>query len=234
MIPRLLVIMLPFTTILRRLLFSSVLTTALWAEEEVLEESLPAEEIAAVENTEVEGYFVSRLANIEQLATGVHELSKLEQANLENLIAYEVNAARAGGVQGFGGGFSERRTEDELVATGIGRMGPEQRERLDEHIAGFLAEQTVPYVFRGERLGPSAGGHYPGRNEHFEGKGPLLEVHGSVTLEVGASSAGTYYGGSATTVISDPKGRFNAIISYGTMRGDLPYYYDPYYRRDRR
>ena len=172
---------------------------------------------------EIEGYFISRLADIETLTTGVHELSKQEQANLENLIAYEVNAARAGGVNGFAGGFSDRRTETELEATGLNRLGDDQRVRLDEHIAGFIADQPMPFIYRGERLGPRSSGR--GDDEGaFTGKGPLLEVHGSVTMEVGTSRAGTYYGGSATTVISDPKGRFSAAISFGTMRGDVPVY----------
>ncbi len=197
------------------------------------EEAMTAEPIAPAESAateKVEGYFISRLANIESLATGVHELSKQERANLENLIAYEVNAARAGGVNGFAGTFSDRRTEAELEATGIIRMGDEQRVRLDEHIAGFIADQPMPYVYRGERMGPRAGGQGRG-NEAFTGKGPLLQVNGSVTLEVGTSRAGTYYGGSATTIISDPKGRFSAAITFGTMRGDVPIY-DYYDRRN--
>lgn len=177
----------------------------------------------STETEEVEGYFISRLANIETLTTGVHELTKQEQANLENLIAYEVNAARAGGVNGFAGGFSDRRTDAELQATGLHRLGDDQRVRLDEHIAGFIADQPMPFIYRGERIGPRSSGR-GADGEAFTGKGPLLEVHGSVTMEVGTSRAGTYYGGSATTVISDPKGRFSAAISFGTLRGDVPIY----------
>lgn len=180
---------------------------------------------------EVEGYFLSRLAQVESLATGVHELSRQEQANLENLIAYEVNAARAGGVNGFARTFSERRTEAELEATGIERLSDEQQERLDQHIAGFIADQPISYVFRGDRVG--RGGQTRHDRGEFTGRGPLLNVSGSVTLEVGGGSGGSYYGGSATTVISDPKGRFNAVISFGTMKGDVPYYYDDYYGRPR-
>ena len=170
----------------------------------------------------VDGYFLTRLVEIETLATGVHELSKQEQANLENLIAYEVNSARAGGVNGFAGGFSERRSDEEREATGINRMSDDQRVRLDQHIAGFLADQPVSYVYRGDGRGSRTSRR--GDGEAFRGKGPLPNVSGSVTLTVGTSSAGSFYGGSATTVISDPKGRFNAVISYGTMRGNLPYY----------
>lgn len=173
---------------------------------------------------ELDGYFISQLAQIETLATGVHELTAQEQANLENLIAYEVHSARAGGVNGFAGTFSARRTAAELEATGIERMADDQRERLDEHIAGFIADQPISYVYRGDRIGPGHSRTNDRDTEAFSGKGPLLEVHGSVTLEVGSSSQGTYYGGSVTTIISDPKGRFNAVISYGTTRGDLPYY----------
>lgn len=185
--------------------------------------ALAEEETATTtEPAEVDGYFLSRLVEIESLATGVHELSKQEQANLENLIAYEVSSARAGGVNGFAGGFSERRSAPELEATGINRMSDEQRVRLDEHIAGFLADQPVSYVYSGDGRGSRS--THRGDGEDFRGKGPLLNVSGSVTLTVGTSSAGSFYGGSATTVISDPKGRFNAVISYGTMKGNLPYY----------
>ena len=160
----------------------------------------------------------------------MHELSEQERANLDNLVAYEVASARAGNVNGFAGTFSSRRTESELEATGIERLSEEQRTRLDEHIAGYLADTpSVPYITRSER-GRSGSAARTEADDAFNGKGPKLEVHGSVTLEVGSGGGGSYYGGSVTTVISDPKGRFNAIISYGTTRGDLPYYdYDPRY-----
>jgi hypothetical protein len=184
---------------------------------------VPAAEAAEkIEPEEIEGYFISRLANYETLATGLHELSKQEQANLENLIAYEVNAAQAGGVTGFAGGFSDRRTPEELEATGIHRMGDEQRIRLDEHIAGFIADQPQLFVFRGDRRGPRATSG--DGDETFRSEGPRLRVNGSVTLEVGAGGGGSYYGGSATTVISDAKGRFRAAVTIGTMRGDMPIY----------
>ena len=176
------------------------------------------------------GDFLARLAEPEQLATGVHELSEQERANLDNLVAYEVASARAGNVNGFAGTFSSRRSEAELEATGIQRLSDEQRTRLDEHIAGYLADRpSVPYLTRSERS-RSGGGAKTEADEDFTGKGPKLEVHGEITLEVGSGGGGSYYGGSVTTVISDPKGRFNAIISYGTTRGNLPYYdYDPRY-----
>lgn len=208
-----------------RLLFSCFILAAgyLPAADEPAGQGAAIEPEPTAETDEVEGYFISRLASIETLATGVHELSKQEQANLENLIAYEVNAARAGGVNGFAGGFSERRTAAELEATGLARLGDDQRVRLDEHIAGFIADQPMPFVYRGERLGPGSSNR-GGDGREFTGQGPLLQVNGSVTLEVGTSRAGTYYGGSATTIISDPKGRFSAAVTVGTMRGDLPIY----------
>ncbi|MCF3649852.1 hypothetical protein [Synoicihabitans lomoniglobus] len=177
--------------------------------------------------------FLDRMATDERLATGVHELSEQEGANLENLVAYEVASARAGGVSGFAGTFSSRRSAEELKATGVDRLSDDQRERLDQHIAGFLADTpAVPYITRSERgrnRGAATDADMMGEND-----GPKLDVHGSVTLTVGASSEGSFYGGSATAIISDPKGRFHAIISYGTMKGDLPYYGDRYYDYDRR
>jgi hypothetical protein len=171
--------------------------------------------------------FLARMAEEERLATGVHELSEQEGANLENLVAYEVASARAGGVTGFAGTFSSRRSEDQLVATGIDRLSDAQRERLDQHIAGFLADTpAVPYITRSER-GRSRGAATDA--DMMDNDGPKLDVHGSVTLTVGSSSEGSFYGGSATAIISDPKGRFHAIITYGTMKGDIPYYDDRYY-----
>jgi len=206
----------------------------LWATEPMQPTEEPAAESSTISEpaskVEVDGYFLSRLATGETLATGVHELSRLEQANLENLIAYEVHSAQAGGVSGFAKTFSERRTEAELEATGIHRLSDEQRQRLDQHIAGFIAEQPVSYVFRGHRA-DSPRNASRSTPQAFSRKGPLLHVNGSVTMEVGSSSAGTYYGGSATAVITDPKGRFQAVISYGTRRGDLPVYDDYATRR---
>lgn len=214
----------------RKIWALTLIPACLWAEEaaevDVSTEAAPIEEPAPAA-AEVEGYFLSRMASGESLATGVHELTSQEQANLENLIAYEVHSARAGGVNGFARTFSERRSEAELEATGIHRLSDDQRQRLDEHIAGFIAEQPISYVYRGDRTG-RGGGTARSPDGDFQGKGPLLHVNGSVTLEVGTGSGGTYYGGSATTVITDPKGRFQAVISYGTMKGDAPYYYDDY------
>ncbi len=165
--------------------------------------------------------FLARLSTDEELATGVHELSEQERANLENLIAYEVASARAGNVSGFAGSFSSRRSDAELDATGIDRLSDDQRDRLDQHIAGYLADTpTVPYISRRDRIARTTAGD----PDAVEGRGPLLEVHGSVTLEVGSVGGDSYYGGNVTTVISDPKGRFSAVISYGTSRGAVPYY----------
>jgi hypothetical protein len=176
---------------------------------------------------------ISRIADSERLATGVHELTGQERANLDNLINYEISSARAGNVNGFAGSFSSRRSTAELDATGIERLSVEQRERLDDHIAGFIADTpTVPYLTRAER------GRYRGSATRTLEEGdmisrpPLLNVNGSVSVTVGGSSAGTFYGGSMTTIISDPKGRFSAAITVGSMRGALPYYdrYDRYER----
>ncbi|WP_221029519.1 hypothetical protein [Actomonas aquatica] len=178
--------------------------------------------------------FLARLSDDEELATGVHELTEQERANLDNLVAYEVASARAGNVSGFAGTFSSRRSTAELDATGIDRLSDEQRERLDQHIAGYIADTpTVPYISRRDRNRARTTGDSAA--DAVESEGPRLEVHGSVTLEVGSVGGETYYGGEVTTVISDPKGRFQAAISYGTSRGGLPYYYDPRYdlRRDR-
>jgi len=231
---------------LRKLWFLAFIPAGLWAETPVeakpsaeqpvgaeMESIKPraTEQSSSTEATGVAGYFLSRMASSESLATGVHELTGREQANLENLIAFEVHSAQAGGVTGFARTFSERRTEAELEATGIHRLSDDQRHRLDEHIAGFIAEQPVAFVYRGERMGGGSRVSRPTEGD-FRGKGPLLNVNGSVTLEVGSSSAGTYYGGSVTTVISDPQGRFQAAISYGRVKGDTSYYYyDPRYRR---
>jgi hypothetical protein len=167
---------------------------------------------------------LTKLTAEEKLSTGIHELSDLERANLDNLINYEVAAARAGNVNGFAGTFSSRRSTPELDATGITRMSDDQRGRLDEHIAGFIADTpTIPYLTRNERGRNRGTGTSMLRDEDMIGRGPLLDVHGSVSVTVGGSSQGTFYGGSMTTIISDPKGRFSAIISIGTMRGDLPY-----------
>ncbi len=176
--------------------------------------------------------FLARLSETEKLATGMHELSAQERANLENLVAYEIASARAGNVTGFAGTFSSRRSEAELDATGMDRLSDEQRERLDQHIAGFLADTPrVPYIARGDRTRART----TGDGEAVSSDGPRLEVHGEVSITVGSAGGDSFYGGSMTTVISDPKGRFSAAVTYSTMRGGTPYYGDYYYdRRDPR
>jgi hypothetical protein len=178
--------------------------------------------------------FLQRMSDDERLATGVHELSEQEKANLENLVAYEVASARAGNVTGFAGTFSSRRSEDQLKATGIDRLSEEQRERLDQHVAGYLADTPrVPYISRHERVSGSAA--RTEADEAMQGQGPVLRVNGEVSITVGGSSAGSYYGGSATTVISNQSGSFRAAVRVDTMKGNVPYYdyYDYRYPRSR-
>ncbi len=176
------------------------------------------------------GDFLARLPETEQFATGIHELSSQERANLENLIAYEVASARAGNVTGFAGTFSSRRSEAELDATGLDRMSDEQRERLDQHIAGYLADTpAIPYVYHRDRNRARAAGD----ESVTDNRGPRLEIHGEVSVTVGSAGGDSFYGGSMTTVISDPKGRFSAAVTYSTLRGGSPYY-DYYDRRDPR
>src|SRR5690606_9249464 len=113
--------------------------------------------VASGQQWESQQSFTTRMAEEEKLATGVHEMTDQEQANLDNLVAYEVASARAGGVTGFAGTFSSRRTDAELDATGLDRLSDEQRTRLDEHIAGHIADTpSVPYLTRADR-GRSAG-----------------------------------------------------------------------------
>lgn len=166
--------------------------------------------------------FLDRLGEDQLMATGVHELTPLQRANLENLIAYEVHSAQAGGVNGFARTFSERRTSAEIEATGIDHLSEDQREALDQHVAGFIADQAQAFVYMpsSERARRLAETH---ADEDFTGQGPRLLVRNAITVEAGTSDLGTYYGGSATTVISDPKGRFQAVISYGQWKSDYEY-----------
>jgi hypothetical protein len=163
-----------------------------------------------------------------QTAAGLDELTATERLNLEAYLAYEIAAARAGNVAGFARSFTTRRTSEELAATGLDRLSPAQRAAWDTHVAVRLAERpSLAYPLRRNRPRP-ADGDAPAIDHVAR---PPWRVHGSVTATVGSSSAGTFYGGSMTTAITGPDGRFTAQITYGTLRGNLPYY-DPYpYRR---
>lgn len=160
-----------------------------------------------------------------QAAAGLEALTLTERQSLEAFLGYEIAAARAGNVSGFARTFSTRRTADELAATGLDRLTEEQRTAFDTHVAGRLAERPlVPFVTRRQRGADATPIDHLGT--------PPWRVHGSVTATVGTSSAGTFYGGSLTTAVTDPTGRFTAQVTYGTLRGALPYYdsypYRPY------
>jgi hypothetical protein len=155
-----------------------------------------------------------------QVAAGLPELTLTERQSLEAFLAYEIAAARAGNVSGFARTFSTRRTPEELAATGLDRRTADQRAAFDTQVAARLAERpAIPFVTRRQRGADATPIDHVGT--------PPWRVHGSVTATVGTSSAGTFYGGSLTTAVTDPTGRFTAQITYGTLRGALPYL-EPY------
>jgi|GEM_PF-2287347 len=167
---------------------------------------------------------LDQLSASESLATGLVDLTDQERANLDNLIAYEVASARAGGVTGFAGTFSSRRSDGELDATGLNRLGDDQRERLDQHIAGMIADHAAgPFVYS-----PALSGHGAAdgtdTSDAAEIKAPGLILRHEVSVTVGGGDGGSYYGGSVTTTMIDPKGRWAASVSVGASKGATPYY----------
>lgn len=168
---------------------------------------------------------LGQLAEQEQMATGLLDLSDQEAANLENLIAYEISSAQAGGVTGFAGTFSSRRSDDELAATGLGRLGDDQRERLDQHIAGMIADNAASVFVYNPNLGMGGADGATAADNAAEIARPPLIVRNEVSVTVGGSSAGGYYGGSVTTTLIDAKGRWAASVSISGGKGAAPYYY---------
>lgn len=139
------------------------------------------------------------------------DLTPAEQQSIENLIAREVSAARAGGVRAFRDTFNLRRTPAELTATGLDRLSPTERDALDTRVAQRLAAHRT------------ATRSAEASTEGFALPRLPLEVSGSVTAVYGTSKRGDFYGGAVSTTVFDPNHGWAATLGVSTLRGAVPY-----------
>lgn len=145
--------------------------------------------------------FSQILTPAERTATGFDHLTAEQAKSLNGLIERDITSARQGDVVAFAKSFTQRRTPDEWKRAGIDRLTDNERAQLDRLVATALAARpVVPYV------------RYPytpaGQGSVSVDK-PKPEVHGEVSVFVGAGSGGySAYGGAFDATVTDPSHRF--------------------------
>ncbi len=153
--------------------------------------------------------FTESLAPADQDSLALTKLSGAEKSALDRLVARDVAAARQGGVTGFRGTFSSRRTAGERAQAGLEKLSAPELAQLDERVARAIA--TRPLVTPLPRQADTTG---------IDVSTALKpEIHGRVTLGYGWGGGGSYRFGSVETSYYDPESRTTLSIGLGTVSG---------------
>ena len=155
--------------------------------------------------------FSESLQSEQSAAMGLSQLSPAQVAVIDALIQKEATLARQGNVRGFAHTFTQRRSEQELASSGLNALTEKQKAALDGLVAERIADQSTSLFL--ESTKPTA---YVALSKDWR----PLEVHGSVSLFVGADSrGGSFYGGSMETTVTDRSGHFTLGFGYSQVRG---------------
>jgi hypothetical protein len=161
--------------------------------------------------------FSDQLSPTERAATGIANLTATQIGSLDSLVARDVTYAHEGGVTGFSSTFTERCTTQERASIGIDRLSEQNRSRLDFLIARAISagpppEQAFAYSPPAKSTPPAP--------VTLVSQPPHLEVHGDVSLTVGAGSHGSnFYGTSADLFVTDPTGKYTIGVGYSQYHG---------------
>lgn len=145
--------------------------------------------------------FSQILTPAERTATGFDRLTSEQAKALNALIERDVSAARQGDVVAFAKTFTQRRSPEEWKRAGIDRLTETERAQLDRLVATAVAARpVVPFV---------RSPYTPGGADSVSIDKPKPEVHGDVSVFVGAGSGGySAYGGAFDATVTDPSHRF--------------------------
>lgn len=167
--------------------------------------------------------FSATLSDSQRAETGLAQLSTDNVAVIDALVRQdEATLKRRGSLSSFGT-FSQRRSDHEREIAGLAQLTPAQLARLDG-LAGLRISPPPPMILSEAK---SAKGT-PGVLVRPVEKPYALEVHGSMSLSYGWSSAGSTRGGEMTINLQDPEHRFSINIGYSQYQGKgVAPIYDP-------
>jgi hypothetical protein len=155
--------------------------------------------------------FSDSLTRQEKEASGVVLLSPAQVSKLDALVAKDEDFAREGAVTGFSTSFSQRRTHQERIEAGLERLNASQRARLDSLVAFAIADPApVIPVFQPRPAAPAAS---------FSSPALKPEIHGDISLTVGAGKGVSFFGSGLDLNITDPMGRYSISVSLSQYRG---------------
>jgi hypothetical protein len=161
--------------------------------------------------------FSDELSPTERAATGIAKLTPAQVGSLDGLVARDVTYAHEGGVTGFSSTFTKRCTTQERVSIGIDRLSESDRSSLDRLVARAISAGPPPnsaFAYSPPAKAP------PPAPVTLISQPPKVEVHGDVSLTLGAGSHGSYfYGTSADLFVTDPTGKYTIGVGYSQYRG---------------
>jgi hypothetical protein len=164
--------------------------------------------------------FTQGLTSAERASVGVSKLSTSQVAVLDALVAQDVTIAHQGGVTGFSTDFSARHFETEGDASGIDRLSVSERASLDRLAARAIATGPSPdeaFAYTPPKVLPPPA---PPASHSVVEDVKKAEVHGDVSLTVGAGSHGSsFYGTGMDVSVTDPTGRFTVAVGFETFHG---------------
>jgi hypothetical protein len=161
--------------------------------------------------------FSDELSPTQRASCGIAKLSPAQVASLDGLVEREVIAAHEGGVTGFASTFTDRCTPSERASTGIERLSDADRSSLDALVAHAIAAGPPPSQAFTYSPPPKAA---PPAPVTLVSQPPHVEVHGDVSLTLGAGSHGSnFYGTSADLFVTDPTGKYTIGVGFSEYRG---------------
>jgi hypothetical protein len=167
-----------------------------------------------------EASFTASLSSEEASLAGIPRLSASQVAILDALIAQDMRVAHEGGVTGFSTGFSARHWETQRDASGLDRLSADQRAALDADVARLIAlgpPPDQPFSYSPPAKVVSVA---PSPVQSLVSAVKHAEVHGDLSLTVGAGSHGSsFYGTSMDVNVTDPTGHFTLGLGFEQFRG---------------
>jgi hypothetical protein len=171
--------------------------------------------------------FLSSVNPTDRVSSGISHLSPAQQAALAKCANRDITLAREGDVTGFSGSFTERRTDEERHAAGIDTLTRPERDILDALVANAISYHPMTYQAQVAAPPPPKASPPPS----LVLTQPKMQIHGDLSLTVGAGSGGGSFFGTAMDVsMTDPSGKFTLAVGYSVVRskGLPPWYFDPY------
>jgi hypothetical protein len=162
--------------------------------------------------------FSDELNPTERASCGIAKLSPPQVAALNGMVEHEVVAAHEGGVTGFASTFTDRCSPSERASTGIDSLSDADRSSLDALVARAIAAGPPPG--QAFTYSPPAKAAPPPPPVALVSKPLHAEVHGDLSLTLGAGSHGSYfYGTSADLFVTDPTGKYTIGVGISEYRG---------------